>query len=193
MGTIIGYTREEAMEKAFKIAFEGESNRLSCSQNSYNAIAEVLGIKNELIFKCVNPLEGGGAIMAKNSCGAFSGALIVIGYFFGRTYDQFEKREIDMKASDIGQKLYERFIEKFGTAICRDILKKLLGFETDFRDEEQFKRYEDAGGHSTVCPTIIGLTASWTVDILWDEIPKDKDLSKIPDLKDADSLLFRQK
>jgi len=191
--TINGYTREEAMEKAFKLGFEGESNRYSCSQSSFNAIAEVLGFKNELIFKCLNPFEGGGAIMAKNSCGAFCGSLVAIGYFFGRSYQQFEKKEKDMKSSLLGQKLYKKFHQKYGTAICNDILIKLLGFETDFMDDEQFKRFEDAGGHSTVCPAIVGMSAAWTVDILWDEIPKDKDLSKIPELKDADSLLFSHK
>lgn len=189
METINGYTREKAMEKAFKLGFEGESRHYSCSQCSFNAIMEVLGRKNDQIFRSLGPLEGGGAVMAANSCGAFSGSLAAIGYFFGRTYEQFEKLESSMEASLIGQQLYARFKERFGTAICHDILKKLLGFETDFNHKEQFKRFEDAGGHSRTCPTIVGLAAAWTIDILWDRLSKDRDLTKIPDLKEADRLL----
>jgi len=189
METINGYTREKAMEKAFKLGFEGESRHYSCSQCSFNAIMEVLGHKNEQIFRSLGPLEGGGAVMAVNSCGAFSGSLTAIGYFFGRTYEQFEKLEPSMEASLIGQELYARFNARFGTAVCRDILKDLLGFETDFNDKKQFKRFEDAGGHSTVCPTIVGLAAAWTVDILWDRLPRDKDLSEIPGMEEADRRL----
>jgi C_GCAxxG_C_C family probable redox protein len=190
--TINGNTREQAMQKAFKLGFEGESRHYSCSQCSFNAIMEVLGRKNDQIFRCLGPLEGGGAVTAVNSCGAFSGSLAAIGYFFGRTYQQFEKLESSMEASLIGQELHARFKERFGTAICRDILKKLLGFETDFMDKEQFKRFEDAGGHSTVCPTVVGLAAAWTIDILWDRLSKDRDLSEIPALGEADRLLSSQ-
>jgi hypothetical protein len=56
-------------------------------------------------------------------------------------------------------------------------------------DKEQFKRFEDAGGHSTVCPTIVGLASAWTVDILWDRLPRDKDLSRFPELEDTGRLL----
>jgi C_GCAxxG_C_C family probable redox protein len=73
-----------------------------------------------------------GAVTAVNSCGAFSGSLAAIGYFFGLTYEQFQKREPSTNASFIGQELHAGFREKFGTAICRDILKKLLGFQTHF-------------------------------------------------------------
>ena len=59
MNIINGLTREDAIEKAFKLRFEGERNRQSCAQASFNAISETLGFKNELIFKCLSALEGG--------------------------------------------------------------------------------------------------------------------------------------
>lgn len=185
MDLINGYTKQEAIEKAFKIGFEGEMNRQSCSQASFNAISEVLGFKNELLFKCVSALEGGGADTSKNSCGAFSGPLVAFSYFFGRPYELWEKGVTDIKSARIGQKLYQKFLEKWGTAICREIQVKLYGFETNFMDKSQFKRFEDAGGHTTGCPTVVGLASAWSVEILWDEILKDKDLSKMPDMRNV--------
>ena len=38
MKTINGLTKEKAMEKAFKIAYEGESSRTSCAQETFHAI-----------------------------------------------------------------------------------------------------------------------------------------------------------
>jgi C_GCAxxG_C_C family probable redox protein len=186
MDTINGYTKQEAIAKAFKIGFEGEMNRQSCSQASFNAISEVLGFKNELLFKCVSALEGGGADTSQNSCGAFSGSLVAFSYFFGRPYELWEKGITDITSAMLGQKLYQKFLDMWGTAICKEIQIKIYGFETNFMDEAQFKRFEDAGGHTTGCPTVVGLASSWAVEILWDEILKDKDLSKIPDVKDVD-------
>jgi C_GCAxxG_C_C family probable redox protein len=187
METINGLTREQAVEKAFKLGFEGEANRQSCSQASFNAITEVLGIKNELLFKCVSALEGGGADTSKNSCGAFSGPLVVFSYYFGRPYALWDEGVTDITSAKLGQQLYEKFVEKYGTAICREMQIKIYGFETNFMDKAAFKRFEDAGGHTTGCPTVVGLASAWAIDLLWDRIPKDKDIAKVPDMKDVDA------
>lgn len=183
--TINGLTRQQAVEKAFKIGFEGEANRQSCSQASFNAISEVLGFKNELLFKCVSALEGGGADTAQNSCGAFSGPLVAFSYFFGRPYELWEKGITDIKSAKLGQKLHNRFLEQFGSALCRDIQMKKFGRTFDFMNKEDFRVFEEMGGHTTICPTVVGLASAWAVDILWDEIPGDKDLSGTKDLKDV--------
>jgi C_GCAxxG_C_C family probable redox protein len=187
MDTINGLTRKEAMEKAFKLGFEGEANRESCSQASFNAVTQVLGIKNDLLFKCVSALEGGGADTAQNSCGAFSGPLVVFSYFFGRPYELWDKKLKDITSAKLGQKLYKKFVDTYGTAICKEMQTKIYGFETDFMDPDQFKRFEDAGGHTTGCPTVVGRAAAWAIDILWDALPKDVDLSEVPEMKDIDS------
>jgi C_GCAxxG_C_C family probable redox protein len=185
METINGLTKEQAVEKAFKLGFEGEANRQSCSQASFNAMTEVLGIKNALLFKCVSALEGGGADTSQNSCGAFSGPLVVFSYFFGRPYELWDRGVTDITSAKLGQKLYQKFVEMFGTAICKDMQKKIYGFETNFMDKGQFKRFEDAGGHTTGCPTVVGLASAWAIEILWDQIPKDKDMAQVPDMKDV--------
>jgi hypothetical protein len=88
----------------------------------------------------------------------------------------------------MGRKLYDRFAERYGTAICGQILTKLIGFEVDFDDAELRARFDEAGGHERICPTVVGMAAAWTVDLLWDVVPKDKDLSSIPAMDRADSL-----
>ena len=186
MDTINGLTRHQAIEKAFKLGFEGEANRRSCSQASFNAITEVLGIRNELLFKCVSALEGGGADTSQNSCGAFSGPLVVFSYFFGRPYPLWDQGVTDNTSAKLGQKLYEKFVAEFGSAICKEMQKRIYGFETNFMDKAQLQRFEDAGGHTTGCPTVVGLASAWAIEILWDKIPKDKDLSSIPDSKGID-------
>jgi len=190
MDKINGYTRQEAMERAFKMGFEGEKNKYSCSQCTYNAIADTLGVKNESLFKAVNALEAGGAATTKNACGSFSAALVIIGYFFGRPYDYFmEQKDWGIKADMLGYALHEKYKQLYGTSICGEILKPHLGFEMDFMKPELMEKFEKQGGHTKLCPTIVGLAAAWTIDLLWDELHKDPDLSDIPDLNEAEGII----
>ena len=179
-------TKEEAASLAYKIGFESEANRTNCAQSTFHAIMSVLGYKNPLIFKSLSAFEGGSAVTTYGNCGAFSGALAVFGFFFGRTYEQWEKCEPYIKSSILGQKLYKKFIEKYGTIICGDIHIKICGRAFRFMDEEnlginkkELEAFEEAGGHLTKCPDVVGLSSAWAVELLWDKIAGDKDISGI--------------
>jgi len=192
METINGLKKKEAMKKAFKIAYEGEANRTSCAQESFHAISSVLGIKNYQIFKSLSALEAGGAITTAGSCGAFVGGLVAISYFFGRTYEQWQECKTYIKSSILGQKLYKRFIKEYNTIICKEIHKNKFGRTFKLMDEEnlgidkhELKVFEAMGAHKNMCTTVSGLSAMWVIDILWDELPKDIDISKIPSPEQA--------
>ena len=189
MEKINGYSKEEAMERAFKLGFEAEKNRFCCSQSTYNAIADVLGIKNEDIFRSMNPLEAGGGGTC-NSCGSFSAACSVIGYFLGRPYEYFmENKDWGVEATMLANTLEGKYREKFGSVKCGDILKSYLGLEMDWLKPDMYEKFEEKGGHSKLCPTVVGLAAAWTVDLLWDKLHKDPNIEDIPDLKDADNII----
>lgn len=192
MKTINNLSKKEAIDLAFKIGFEGEATRTNCAQESFHAISSVLGIKNPLIFKSLSALEAGGGITTKGSCGSFSGALAAFSFFFGRTYEQWEKGESYIKASILGQKLYKKFDEEFQTVICTEIHKKIYGRTFELMDYKNFgidkkvlKEFEDAGAHTIKCPTVVGLSSAWTVEILWDTLPGDTDLSEIISMDEA--------
>jgi C_GCAxxG_C_C family probable redox protein len=190
--TINGHTRKEAVELAFKLGFESEKNRLSCSQSSFHAITTVLGYKNPQVFKSLVALQGGGADSGLNSCGAFCGSLVAFGMFFGRDYALWEKGKMDLKASLLGQKILEKFTAAYGSAVCKDIQTYGLGFATRFvkdgkLDQPAFEKFEKHGGHEIVAPTVVGRAAAWAVDLLWDELPKDQDIpvDEVPTMEDA--------
>ena len=198
--TINGHTKQEAMDLAFKLGFESEKNRLSCSQSSFHAITTVLGYRNPQVFQSLLALQGGGADSGLNSCGAFCGSLVAFGLFFGRDYTLWSKGEMDLKASQLGEKLLDKFHEKYGAAVCKDIQTSCLGFATRFvkngaLDQAAFDKFEAAGGHEVAAPTVVGRAAAWAIDILWDELPKDEDidLSDVPSKEEAEKALAELK
>ncbi len=192
VNTINGLTKEQAMEKAFKIAYEGEATRTNCAQETFHAVSSVLGFRNPQLFRSISAFEGGGAVTTCGSCGAFCGGLVSFSHFFGRTYKQWQEGKSYIKASILGQKLYKKFMEEYGSIICGEIHKKKFGRNFKLMDEEnlginmeELKAFEDMGAHENVCPTVAGLAAIWTVDILWDELPKDTDIENIPSPAEA--------
>jgi C_GCAxxG_C_C family probable redox protein len=198
--TINGHTKNEAMNLAFKLGFESEKNRLSCSQSSFHAITTVLGWRNAQVFKSLSALQGGGADSGLNSCGAFCGSMTAFSLFFGRDYDMWQRSEMDLKASQLGEKLLKKFHENYGSAVCKDIQTSCLGFATRFvkngkLDRAAFEKFEKYGGHDVVAPTVVGRAAYWAVDILWDELPGDQDidLSNIPSKEEAEKSLAELK
>jgi C_GCAxxG_C_C family probable redox protein len=194
--TINGHTKREAMELAFKLGFASEFNLFSCSQSTFHAITTVLGYRNAQLFKALSPFENGGADTGLNSCGAFSGSLAVFGLFFGRDYDLGQRVQINLTGPRLGEKLLDRFHEAYGSAICKDIQTRCMGFSTRFLkgakfDQAAFEKFEAAGGHRIVAPTVVGRAAYWAADIIWDELLADQDLSGILSKEDAEAELAK--
>jgi len=52
-------------------------------------------------------------------------------------------------------------------------------------NKEDFRIFEEMGGHENICPTVVSLASAWAIELLWDEILKDKDLSKINSIEEA--------
>ena len=55
------------------------------------------------------------------------------------------------------------------TAICRDIHMKLFGRPFFLHDQDDWAKFEEAGGHRKVCPDVVGKASQWVVEILHEE------------------------
>ena len=52
-------------------------------------------------------------------------------------------------------------------------------------DRAVLEEFEKMGAHTHMCSTVVGLASAWAVDILWDEIPKDRSMKGIPGMDEA--------
>jgi len=177
---INGLTKEQAKELAFKIGFAAEASKTNCAQAAFHAVTSVLGVKNPLIFRSLYSLAGGGALSTRGSCGVFSGALVCFGFFLGRTYEKWEEGRAGARSAVLSKEFFDRFEQRFQSVVCRDIHQKLFKRTFDFARKEDLEDFEKMGGHTDKCPAVVGLGSAWAVDILWDHVPGDTDVSKIP-------------
>lgn len=126
-------------------AVEYYSNNFNCSQGVFTAFATELGIDEKLALRLATNF-GGGARKGE-LCGAVSGALMVLGLRCGHC----ESDDLDGKAKayKISEEFMNRFIEKNGSVVCRE----LLGY--DLTKPEDMQIIKDQNLFRTICPNMV--------------------------------------
>lgn len=122
------------------------------------------------VFKASTTLAGGGASFGDSGCGAYCGGLLIIDLLKGRPIDNFIAEETDrFRSFEIGRALHKKFIARYGTVICRDVMTQVYGRPFWMVDPDEQRKMEEAGGHTTVCPKIVGNGAKWTIEVIFEE------------------------
>ncbi len=152
-------------ERAYDIGYRYEAEYSSCSQCVLAAVNDVIGGIDDEVFRASHSLSGGAAFSTKGTCGSLSGGIMAIGTRYGRKRDEFETVR-DVPAHDLSKRLYDRFIEEYGSPICSCVHERIFGRTFDFWDDEETQLFLDMGGHEDKCPAVVANVAKWTVEIL---------------------------
>ena len=134
------------------------SNNYNCSQAVFTAFATEEGLDEQIALKIATQF-GGGAHKGE-MCGAVSVALMVLGLKYGHCHGQNEEEK--KKAYEIAEDFMNRFIEKKGTVVCRE----LLGY--DLSKTEDMAKIKELNLFKTTCPEMIRC-ATEIVDEMIDE------------------------
>ncbi len=102
--------------KAARALFEQGYN---CAQSVAGVFAAEMGLERETVVRMISPF-GGGMGRLREVCGAFSGALFVLGVLYG--YDDAKASEEKMQLYKEVQALAAQFSAQNGSIICRELL-----------------------------------------------------------------------
>lgn len=122
------------------------SEGFSCSQAVLLAFSEELGLDRATALK-ISTAFGGGMSSLALTCGAVTGALMVIGLKNGRA--EAADAAAKEKTYEISREFVRRFTERHGSIVCRG----LLG--VDISTPEGKKRVSEQGLFSTLCPLFV--------------------------------------
>jgi C_GCAxxG_C_C family probable redox protein len=118
----------------------------SCSQAVFAAFSEDLGLDREMALRIAQPF-GGGIAGTGSTCGAVSGALLVIGLKHGR------RRAEDNAAKEKTYALVSEFIDGFkarhGSIVCRELIGVDLGAPEGHAEAER------RGVFRELCPRFV--------------------------------------
>jgi len=107
----------ERSERAKALFLEG----YNCTQAVVGAFSDVLAIEFDVLMKTVSSF-GGGMGRLREVCGAVSGMFFVAGALYG--YSDPKAKEEKAEHYLLIQTLAEKFREKNGSIICRELLKE---------------------------------------------------------------------
>lgn len=154
-------------EKAYKLGFDYEKIYKGCSQCSLAALQDAFGIRNDEVFKAATGLAAGGGGATDGNCGAYSGAIMFLSSLCGREREDFIGASGTMFSNfSMVMKLRDRFIDEYGSVICRNIQTKRFGRPYYLGDPDDFKKFEEAGAHEIHCPDVVGKAARWAAEII---------------------------
>ena len=158
---------ENVADKAYELGHHYEKTYRGCSQCAIAALQDVFNIRNDDIFKAATGLSGGSALSTEGSCGGYVGAIMILSHIVGRERDKFDDPEgIRYKTHELAGKLRQKFIDEYGTIICRNIQTKVMGRPYYLADKQEAEKFHNAGAHDIYCPDVVGKAARWAAEIL---------------------------
>lgn len=123
---------------------DGQFSQFNCAQTVFGLFAPELGIEEKTALKIASGFGGGMA--CAETCGAVTGAYMVIGLKHGHAVsDPIKKAETKIQI----QKFNEKFKRKFGSLVC----KELTGF--DISKPDGSAAAQNAGVFEIRCPVFI--------------------------------------
>ncbi len=156
----------EAAQRASWLAHEYLRMYGSCGQCVIAAVQQTMGGEvDEAAFKAAHALAGGAASSGEGTCGALSGGMMAISSVVGREWPSFA-RGGSVAAMVPAKRLYDHFVEEYGSCVCRGVLTRVLGRPYNLWDADDARAYLEAGGRSDKCADVSGKVAEWTVEIL---------------------------
>ena len=169
--------KEDKLADAYKRGFEFEKEYHGCAQCAVGALYEVFPeLRNEDIFRAASGLGGGLGLTCKGHCGALTGGVMVLSQLYGRELSEIadpeRKRAVAFR---LGEKMAQRFFDEYGTIICEEIHEKVMGRPYSLLDPVDKEAFEEAGGHTTACPSVVGNGVRWAAELLLEEREKTQD------------------
>jgi C_GCAxxG_C_C family probable redox protein len=118
----------------------------SCSQSVFSAFAPQLGLDCKTALKVAGAFGGGMGRMGE-TCGAVTGAFMVIGLKHGRT--EADDEEAKERTYELAREFARRFERRNGSIMCRELLGRDIGIP------EQRMLAKEEGLFATLCSKFV--------------------------------------
>lgn len=132
------------LNKLAQKAGQYEIKANNCCQGTLLALQEEFKLGDSSILKAATAFPG--IALRGETCGAVVGAIMALGLVFGR--DDITDMDGLVRAMQKARLFCRRFEEIFGSTMCRDVQKLIMGRTYDIAKAKGLKEYEkDRGTH----------------------------------------------
>lgn len=163
-------SKSEILDEAEAKGYEFEKTYHGCAQCVLGVLMEVFDMRQPDAFRAATGLGGGVGLSTEGSCGGLTGGVMAISMCYGRELDKIADPEgVRFISYRLANRLHERFVQEYGSSICMEIHRKVLGRPYRLNRPEEFRAFLDAGGHADKCPGVVGKAARWAAEIILEE------------------------
>ncbi|HPC38093.1 MAG TPA: C-GCAxxG-C-C family protein [Exilispira sp.] len=145
--------RSEIAKKYFLDGF-------NCAQSVLLTFNDLIKTDEKVLLRLASSF-GGGMGKMQFTCGAVSGAYMVLGYFFGKT-EKEDKKALE-KNYMLVREFKDKFTKNFGSENCKELIK------CDLLSEEGRKYFIENKIGSTVCANLVVKSVEILEEILNNE------------------------
>jgi len=124
----------------------------SCALASFAALNEQFKLKADQTIPALMPFTGVIA-MEGETCGAVSGSLLAIGFFFESINQEGKKQALS--SIKFGGMFFDRFEKEFNSTRCKEVVKHQYGRYYDFLNPEEQKLFMVESQKSGKCMEVI--------------------------------------
>jgi C_GCAxxG_C_C family probable redox protein len=118
----------------------------TCSQAVLGAYCDLFGLDREAALRMATGFGGGMGRMGL-TCGAVTGAFMVIGLKYGAA--RAEERQDKEKTHEIIREFSRRFAERHGAVSCRELIR------CDLSNPEGYQKAKEMECFSKICPQLV--------------------------------------
>ncbi len=158
---------EKLLKEVYQRGYDLEQRYYGCAQCVVAAIQDFFPV-NDAVFKASTSFSGGFASSIEGPCGALTGGIIVLSYFFGRSREEYSDISLLRRPGPLVKEYWGKFCDTYGGDTCRQGQINFFGTAYRFLDNEEYEQYEKAGGHTDKCPTVVGQASTWLAELLLD-------------------------
>jgi C_GCAxxG_C_C family probable redox protein len=163
----------QRIRAAYELGFDNERKYRGCAQSTVAAVQEALGIRNDFVFKAAGGLAAGCGLLCNGPCGGYSGGILAMSMFFARVREKFDDdREENYCSYRMAIELEKRYMEQYGSILCKDIHEKLFARTFDLWNKADKQQFEQAGAHIDKCTSVVANASAWATEIILNEIEK---------------------
>jgi C_GCAxxG_C_C family probable redox protein len=136
---------------------------MSCAQPTFAALNEQFELKADRVIPALMPFAGGVAGKGE-TCGAVSGSLLAIGFYF-EPVNQKERGKAgsSMKYAEL---FFDRFTKEFGSTRCKEVIKHQYGRYLDLNKPEDQKVFMEASKKTGGCLHVVKTAVLIAGDII---------------------------
>ena len=169
-------TKEEIVKKARELGKTYEGRYKGCGQSTFLAIVDALRwggleILPEDVVNRVYPgicfLTAGTNMTGEGTCGAVSSSVMAIGIAMGVPLGSTDTKDQKAIASVITKDILNRYYQKYGSILCKDVQRKHFGKAWDLTSEEMTREFLSITDGCTIMET-----AGWATKCILNEFEK---------------------